>query len=61
MAIKDNQEELIIKVKADLLEADKNDTETAHFKADEALCDFLTALGFEDVVAIYNKINKWYA
>ena len=37
------------------------DTETAHYTADELLCEFLTAIGYEDVVEAYNKINKWYA
>jgi hypothetical protein len=37
------------------------DTEAAHAKADNILCHFLTALGYQDVVAEYNQVNKWYA
>lgn len=37
------------------------DTECDHCTADEVLCDFLTALGYADVVAEYDKVEKWYA
>jgi hypothetical protein len=37
------------------------DTEVAHASADIVLCELLTALGFDDVVKQYNKIDKWYA
>ena len=36
------------------------DPEKAHTNADDALCDFLTALGHADVVAEYEKVEKWY-
>ena len=43
------------------LQQENFDTEAAHVKADNILCHFLTALGYQDVVAEYNKVNKWYA
>lgn len=36
------------------------DTEVAHVEADRALCDLLIALGMNDVVEEYEKVNKWY-
>lgn len=38
-----------------------SDTEQAHFKADDILCDLLCELGCEDVVLEFSKIKKWYA
>jgi hypothetical protein len=47
---------------AKLKEAAKSvDTERAHVVADDVLCDLLTALGYEDVVAAWGKVDKWYA
>ena len=40
---------------------DYGDTEINHIKADELLCEFLTYLGYKDVVDEYEKIHKWYA
>ncbi len=40
---------------------DDNDQEMAHVEADNVLCKLLGTLGYEDVVAEYNKIAKWYA
>ena len=37
------------------------DTEEAHVEADELLMDFLSNLGYDDVVKEYDKIEKWYA
>lgn len=37
------------------------DTEAAHWEADKVLCRLLTALGCQDVVAEWEKIDKWYA
>lgn len=37
------------------------DTKAAHSHADMILCDLLDALGYEDVVAVWDKIDKWYA
>lgn len=37
------------------------DPEVAHTTADNVLCDLLTALGHADVVAEFEKIDKWYA
>jgi len=40
---------------------DSGDTESAHSDADDILCDFLSHLGYEEVVEEYKKIDKWYA
>lgn len=38
-----------------------DDPESAHCQADDILCEFLSELGYEDVVEEYSKITKWYA
>ena len=38
-----------------------DDTEAAHAEADRVLCQFLTELGYPDLVAAYQLIDKWYA
>jgi ferritin len=49
-------------VKAKLRElAESGDTEAAHSQADDAIMDFLKWLGHEDVVELFDKIDKWYA
>lgn len=37
------------------------DIESAHSSADEVLCRLLKELGYDDVVAEYEKVEKWYA
>lgn len=37
------------------------DTEMAHYDADKALCDLLSALGYADVVKEWERVDKWYA
>lgn len=50
------------KVMSELTEAAANDdTEAAHMDADNSLIEFIRALGFDDVVEAYDKVNKWYA
>ena len=45
-----------------LIECDEHgDTEIAHCKADDVLCDLLSSLGYEDVVDAFRSIRKWYA
>jgi hypothetical protein len=43
--------------------ADKRggDPESAHGAADDLLCEALKSLGCGDGVAIFEKIEKWYA
>lgn len=56
------QRELAEKAKEKLTEELRNnDTESAHVNADEILLELLLQLGFEDVVDLYNQIDKWYA
>lgn len=52
------REQAIEKLKA---EQGDGDTEAAHGNADDILCEFLTALGYADVVAEWHKVDKWYA
>lgn len=35
--------------------------ESAHEDADDVLCELLSDLGFEDIVAEWQKVGKWYA
>lgn len=37
------------------------DTEIAHSKADNLLCEFLYELGHGDLIKEYRKVSKWYA
>jgi hypothetical protein len=55
---KDHNKEAVLK---DLLECHSGDIEGDHSKADDALCLFLTRLGYQDVVDAYNSVEKWYA
>ena len=45
----------------ELARLSKGDAEGPHADADEVLCDLLKALGYGDVVAEYEKVEKWYA
>jgi hypothetical protein len=38
-----------------------SDYEMAHAAADDVLVDLLTSLGYEDVVAVWDRVGKWYA
>lgn len=38
-----------------------SDIEMAHGEADDAVMDFLKSEGHEDIVELFNKIEKWYA
>jgi hypothetical protein len=53
-----NKEQAIEKLKEQQL---NSDTEAAYGYADDILCELLKSLGFQDVVAEYEKVNKWYA
>lgn len=44
-----------------LKECNTDDQEMDHIYADGLLCEFLIALGYNDLVKEYNKIAKWYA
>ncbi len=45
----------------DRLKKVDDDTEHGHKQADDILCELLNFLGYDDVVAEYEKILKWYA
>lgn len=38
-----------------------DDTEMAHSQADDALCEFIVALGYPGVVEMWRLVPKWYA
>lgn len=38
-----------------------HDIEAEHVEADSILCRLLIALGYADVVAEWEKVDKWYA
>ena len=38
-----------------------DDPEVAHQRADDVLCDLLFTLDCKEVVAEYEKVEKWYA
>jgi len=40
---------------------DNGDTEVAHGDADDLLCELLRKLGYNEVVARYYDVKKWYA
>lgn len=42
-------------------EQKNGDIESAHANADQVLCDLLTELGYGDVIAEYDKVDKWFA
>ncbi len=37
------------------------DPESAHYEGDAMLCLMLRTLGYGDVVAAWDKLDKWYA
>ena len=38
-----------------------SDTEDAHVRADDLLCDILEQLGEDEIVKAFQGIKKWYA
>ena len=53
-------DEAVAMVELQKLQGDM-DTEYAHGKADDILCEFLESLGYFEIVEEYNKVDKWYA
>lgn len=45
----------------DILDNNGGDIEVAHLKADDIITDLLRSLGYEDIVALWSKVPKWYA
>lgn len=54
-----SHEEVIVSLK-DIL-AYGQDPEVDHETADDILCEFLSELGYDDVVNLYQQVHKWYA
>jgi len=62
MALTKKQRYAVGRAKNQLQEQQLNgDIERAHSAADHILCQLLVELGLEDVVAEFDKIDKWYA
>ena len=40
---------------------DCSDTEYAHSRADEILCELLKSLGYGKIVDLYYDVEKWYS
>jgi hypothetical protein len=58
------QKELAAHVKSQLtaiISERQWDIEQDHVIADKLLCDLLTALGQQEIVDLYDKVDKWYA
>lgn len=53
--------EKAIEMLREISRSEDRDPEAEHTAADQVLCDLLTAMGFADVVAEYEKIHKYYA
>jgi hypothetical protein len=41
--------------------AASRDTECAHSDADDLMCELLTSLGYSEGIAVFLKMDKWYA
>lgn len=62
MKLNKEQQDLVSKTKKTLEQAKLNrDIEYAHVNADEALCELLKGLGFNDIVDLFDEVDKWYA
>jgi len=57
------KEEYLKELKDLVLTQETNDfdQEVNHSMADDILCGLLNKLGYEEIVAEYQKIYKWYA
>ena len=58
------QKEVAEKVKSKLTEITSEkqyDIEADHSIADDLLCELLIALGQQEIVDLYDKVDKWYA
>ncbi len=44
-----------------MINLSKDDTEACHKGMDDLLCNLLVELGYEDVVQLFRKTEKWYA
>lgn len=50
-----------IKYYALLEDCIKQDPETGHGNADDILTDILKVMGYIEIVALYDKVHKWYS
>lgn len=52
------EQEAIDKIKS---KCHTGDQESDHMHADDVLREFLMALGYKELVAAYDEIDKWFA
>lgn len=45
----------------EILKHNAGDPESAHYEADQLICDLLRSLGYGKGVAIFENMPKWYA
>ena len=45
----------------ELVDMGNADPEASHGRADDVLCAFLRHLGHDDLVDLFDKVDKWYA
>lgn len=45
----------------EFVELGKDDPEIAHARADDLLMEFLISHGYNELVEIYDNVEKWYA
>ena len=55
------KEQAVIALQIIERESKRGDTEVAHGKADDILCQFLEQLGFREIVDAWDRVDKWYA
>jgi hypothetical protein len=56
--LRDRDEEIAAKI---TYECQCGDTEVAHSRADEILCELLRSLGYDRTVNAWDAVDKWYA
>lgn len=54
-------EQEVIKYCAQLEDCILQDTETGHGNADDILMDVLKAMGYIQIIALYEQVHKWYS
>lgn len=55
------KDEAIAKLKVCVEHSKRRDAEGPHAEADGILCELLRALGYGEVVDVWEDVNKWYA
>ena len=61
MKLNKKQKKLLEIYKQKMADCIRRDPEEGHELCDDVLCDLLIELGFDEIVEIYDKQDKWYA